>query len=124
MRLDQTELLYKIADIIGERAAKDYEQRSLQGYVSLATIEATAKPLVFSNVSLKWSPKHKAFYSEGSLGMSNAGRNDINGAFEGFMEVKKTEDGLTASCVEFTKNHLLGDIIFITLAAVLCGAES
>jgi len=49
--------------------------------------------LVFSNVALKWSSEHNAFYSEGKLGMSNIGRNDINGAFEGFMEVKKTEDG-------------------------------
>ena len=52
-----------------------------------------AKPLVFSNVNLKWSSKHKAFYSEGKLGLSNIGRNDINGSFEGFMEIKKTEDG-------------------------------
>lgn len=91
---DQTELLYKIADFIGERAVKDYEQKSLQGYVSLGTIAQLAKPLVFSNVNLKWSEEHKAFYSEGKLGMSNIGRNDINGAFEGFMEIKKTEDGV------------------------------
>jgi hypothetical protein len=91
---DQTELLYKIADFIGERAVKDYEQKSLQGYVSLGTIPQLAKPLVFSNVNLKWSEEHKAFYSEGKLGMSNIGRNDINGAFEGFMEVKKTADGV------------------------------
>jgi hypothetical protein len=90
---DQTELLYKIADFLGERGVKDYEQKSLQGYVSLGTLMPLAKPLVFSNVNLKWSPKHKAFYSEGKLGMSNIGRTDINGAFEGFMEVKKTEDG-------------------------------
>jgi hypothetical protein len=33
---DQTDLLYKIADIVGERAVKDYEQRSLQclGYLN------------------------------------------------------------------------------------------
>ena len=90
---DQTDLLYKIADFLGERAVKDYEQRSLQGYVSLGTLMPLAKPLVFSNVNLKWSPKHKAFYSEGKLGLSNIGRNDINGSFEGFMEIKKTEDG-------------------------------
>ncbi|HKZ37867.1 MAG TPA: hypothetical protein VJ184_09465, partial [Chryseolinea sp.] len=90
---DQTELLYKIADFLGERAVKDYEQRSLQGYVPLGTLMPLAKPLVFSNVNLKWSPLHKAFYSEGKLGISNIGRNDINGAFEGFMEIKKTEDG-------------------------------
>lgn len=91
---DQTELLYKIADIVGERTVKDFEQRSLQGYVSLGTIPQLAKPLAFSNVNLKWSPKHKSFFSEGKLGVSNIGRNDINGAFEGFLECKKNEDGV------------------------------
>lgn len=91
---DQTELLYKIADIIGERAVKDYESKSLQGYVSLATLPELAKPLVFSDVNLKWSPKLKAFYNEGNIGISNIGKNDINGGFEGFMEIKKTEDGI------------------------------
>lgn len=91
---DRTELLYKIADIVGERVAKDYETRSQQGYVSLGTLSETARPLTFANVNLKWSPKLKAFYSEGSLGLSNIGKNDINGAFEGFMEIKKNqEDG-------------------------------
>ena len=32
---DQTELLYKIANIIGEQAVKQYESQSLQGYVPL-----------------------------------------------------------------------------------------
>jgi hypothetical protein len=44
-------------------------------------------------VNLKWSKDHRAFYSEGNLGLSNIGRNDINGGFEGFLEVKKNEDG-------------------------------
>ena len=98
---DQTELLYKIADIVGERAAKDYESRSVQGYVSLGTLPELAKPLVFSNVTLKWSPKMKAFYSEGNIGISNSGKNDINGAFEGFMEIRKTEDGIPVFHVFF-----------------------
>ena len=68
---DQTELLYKIADIVGERAVKDYEQRSLQGYVSLSTIPQLVKPLAISNVNLKWSPERKAFYSEGKIGVSH-----------------------------------------------------
>lgn len=92
-RGDQTELLYKIADIVGERNAKEFETRSAQGYVSLGTMAETAKALTFANVNLKWSVSNKAFYSEGPLGLSNSFRNDINGAFEGFMEVKKTEDG-------------------------------
>jgi hypothetical protein len=90
---DQTELLYKIADIVGEKMVKEYEQKSLQGYVSLGTLPPLVKPLVFSDVHLKWSPKKKAFYSEGNIGISNIGKNDVNGGFEGFMEVRKTEDG-------------------------------
>jgi hypothetical protein len=90
---DQTELLYKIANIVGEKIAKDYEQKSQQAYTSLATIPQLASPIVFSNVNFKWSQARKAFYSEGTLGVSNVGRNDINGAFEGFMEVRKNEDG-------------------------------
>ncbi|HEY0742111.1 MAG TPA: hypothetical protein VGD40_11645 [Chryseosolibacter sp.] len=90
---DQTELLYKIADIVGEKLAKDYEQRSLQGYVSLATLPPLIKPLVVSNVNLKWSPAQKGFYSEGLIGISNIMKNDVNGGFEGFMEIRKTEDG-------------------------------
>ena len=90
---DQTELLYKIANIIGERAVKEYEAQSVQGYVPLSTLPELAKPLVFSDVKLKWSPQYKAFYNEGKLGISHIGKNDINGAFEGFMEIRRTEDG-------------------------------
>jgi hypothetical protein len=90
---DQTELLYKVADIVGERMVKEYEVKSQQGYVSLATLAPLVKPIVFADVNLKWHQKFKAFYSEGNLGISNIGRNDINGGFEGFMEAKKTEDG-------------------------------
>jgi hypothetical protein len=92
-RGDQTELLYKIADLVGERNAKEFEAGSAQGYVSLGTIAETSKALTFANVNLKWSVSNKAFYSEGPLGVSNSYRNDINGGFEGFMEIKKTEDG-------------------------------
>ncbi|MBL7849652.1 MAG: hypothetical protein JNN04_02035 [Cyclobacteriaceae bacterium] len=90
---DPTELLYKIADIVGERAAKDFEQRSLQGPVSLSTLPALTLPMVFSNVNLKWSQKHKAFYSEGPIGLSHLLKNDVNGGFEGFMEIRRNEDG-------------------------------
>ncbi|MCX8491749.1 MAG: hypothetical protein ORN54_11840 [Cyclobacteriaceae bacterium] len=90
---DQTELLYKIGNLIGERVTKDYEQKSQQGYVSLGTVQGLIQPLVFSNVNLKWSQDRKAFYSEGTIGISNSNQLDINGAFEGFMEIRKNEDG-------------------------------
>lgn len=90
---DHTELLYKIADVVGERLAKDYEQKSLQGYVSLSTLAPLIKSLVFADVNLKWHHKQKAFYSEGLLGVSHINKLDVNGGFEGFMEIRKTEDG-------------------------------
>jgi hypothetical protein len=90
---DQTELLYKIADLVGEKLVKDFEQKSLQAYTPLTSIPQLGRSLVFSNVNLKWSEEYKAFYSEGNLGMSNSLKMDINGAFEGFMELRKNEDG-------------------------------
>ncbi len=99
---DQTELLYKIANIVGERVVKQYETQSLQGYVSLGTLSELMKPLVFSDVKLRWSHEHKAFYSEGGrIGISNSGRNDINGRFEGFMEIRRTLDGASVFHVFF-----------------------
>src|SRR5690606_34540410 len=50
-------------------------------------------PIAFSNVQLKWSAERKAFYSEGKLGVSNILKHDINGGFEGFMEIRRNEDG-------------------------------
>jgi hypothetical protein len=91
---DQTDLLYKIGDIIGESAVKEFEQKSQTGYVSLSTLPQFMKPLVFADVNLKWHPKLKAFYSEGNLGISNILKNDVNGGFEGFMEIKRSEDGV------------------------------
>ena len=90
---DQTELLYKIADVVGEQLAKEYETKSLQGYTSLSTLPPLVRPIVISDVNLKWSPKQKAFYSEGLIGVSNILKNDINGGFEGFLEVRKDEAG-------------------------------
>ncbi|HCW07234.1 MAG TPA: hypothetical protein DGG95_07715, partial [Cytophagales bacterium] len=90
---DQTELLYKVANVVGEKMARDYEKKSQQAYTSLATIPQLAAPITFGNVNLKWSQKQKAFYSEGTIGVSNIGRTDINGGFEGFMELRKNEDG-------------------------------
>ena len=52
-----------------------------------------SQPLVFSNTNLKWSQKYKSFHSEGTLGMSNILKYNINGAFEGFMELRRNEDG-------------------------------
>ncbi|MEO1050884.1 MAG: hypothetical protein AAFX87_09660 [Bacteroidota bacterium] len=93
---DQNALLYKLAEIVGEKAAKQYEEQSLQEYVPLGTFnKAVSKPMVFSNIDFKWSQENKAFYSDGKLGLSNVLRTDLNAAFDGFMEIKRNEGGGT-----------------------------
>jgi hypothetical protein len=90
---DHTELLYKMANVVGEKTAKEYETRSLQNYFPLANVPGLAKPLVFSNIDIKFSQKFGAFYSTGALGLSNIFRTDINAALEGFLEARRGEDG-------------------------------
>ena len=91
---DPTELLYKVAEIMGEENTKNWEQATLQEYVSLGGYsKQTTKPLVFADVNLSWSAEHNSFFSNGLLGMSNIQTYDVNAAWEGFMEIGKTEDG-------------------------------
>ena len=93
---DPTELLYKLGDIIGDRETKVYEEASKKEYVSLGGFaKEVSRSLVFADVNLKWSDAYNAFYNEGKLGMSNILSSDINGAFEGFLEMKKDEAGGT-----------------------------
>jgi len=92
---DPTTLLYKLADVAGERAAREYEEASLEEYTSLGGFtNETSTTLMFPNLDIKWSNDHNAFYTDGKLGLSNILRTDINGAFDGFLEMKRTEDGL------------------------------
>lgn len=91
---DRTELLYLLAEIIGNRATKSYEERSKLNYVPLATMSPNlVKPFVFSNLKFKWSQDQTAFYNDGNVGLSNILRTDLNSQFEGFFEIRKTEDG-------------------------------
>ena len=91
---DKTDLLYKIANLIGDRATSAYEKNTSGDYVPLLSSSPNMiRPLVFSDVNIKWSDEHKAFYSVGDVGLSHILRNDINAAFEGFIEIQKSLDG-------------------------------
>jgi len=92
---DRTTLLYKLADMIGDKAAKDYEKRSAEAYTPLGNMSPKLiKPFTFSELRLKWSDEQKAFYNDkGVLGISNVLRNDINASFESFFEIRKGIDG-------------------------------
>jgi hypothetical protein len=91
---DPTTMLYKLADIAGERAAREYEKASLEEYVSLAGfVSETTVSLMFSNVDFKWSDSYNGFYNVGKIGLSNSDKVDINASMDGFMEIRRKEDG-------------------------------
>lgn len=91
---DPTTMLYKLADIAGERAAREYEKASLEEYLPLAGfVSETTVSLMFSNIDFKWSDSYNGFYNVGKIGLSNSDKVDINASMDGFMEIRRKEDG-------------------------------
>lgn len=92
---DRTTLLYNLAELIGDRPAKDFETKSNEGYVPLISMSPKlVKPFVFSDIQMKWDQEQNAFYNlDGTAGLSNVLRNDINAQFEVFLEVRKGIEG-------------------------------
>jgi hypothetical protein len=91
---DRSTLLYKAAEVIGDRAAKEYEKRSLEDYTPLVSVSGELiRPLVISDVDMKWSDKHRAWYSTSKISVSNIMKHDINAKLDGFMEIKKVDGG-------------------------------
>lgn len=85
--------LYKIAEIIGEKATVEYDRRSQEDYLPIAAFTSKmAGSMVFSNVDMEWSTTHKAWYSKGKLGLSNILKADINAAIDGFIELKRSDE--------------------------------
>jgi hypothetical protein len=91
---DKTAMMYKLAEIIGERPTLEYEKRSLQEYVPLLeSSNLLMQGMTLSDVDMKWSTDNKAWFSTGKVGLSNIMRKDINARLDGFVEVKRTQDG-------------------------------
>jgi len=89
---DQSALLYKLADAVGEKEAQEYRRRSTSEFISLASVSSDlANSLVISNVNMKWSPVYNSWYSVGNLGVANILETEINGKLEGFLEIRKLE---------------------------------
>ena len=90
---DRAGLLYKIAEIVGEDAARSYEQRSMADYLPLhAAGPELVKSLTISGVNLKWSAERKSWYSNGKIGLSNVGTTDVNALVDGFIEIRHSFD--------------------------------
>ncbi|MGB3849137.1 MAG: hypothetical protein WA958_04170 [Tunicatimonas sp.] len=91
---DRTRLLYKIAELVGDEKAKEYDQASATEYTPVLSIDSRLEQTIgLSDVQLSWSPEQKAWYSTASLGISNVGFEDINGRATGYIEIKPTETG-------------------------------
>lgn len=86
--------LQKIADLAGEAAVRSYESKSERNYIPLMGISpAFDKTLVLSNVKLAYSKKDKAWYNTSRIGLSNLNKSDVNATVDGFLEIKKDQDG-------------------------------
>ena len=91
---DAARLNTKLAALIGQKAADEYVAKTAAGYKPLFEASSDlAAPMVLSNVNLRWSDPHGAYFSIGKIGMSNLGRSDINAQMEGVMEVRRTDVG-------------------------------
>ncbi len=91
---DDPETLYKLAEIIGERATVEYDKKSLVEYTPMAGFSPRLlKTIVIPNVNLIWTPKYKAWYSTGKIAISNILNIDVNAMVDGFLEIKKNENG-------------------------------
>ncbi len=90
---DPDAFLYKVSELIGDRATEEYSRRNTDGYLPISTFTPKmAGTLVFSKVMLEWSPEQKAWYSTDKIGLSNITKADINAAIDGFIEIKRTAE--------------------------------
>ncbi|WKN46045.1 hypothetical protein [Tunicatimonas pelagia] len=91
---DRTRLLYKLAEFIGDRAAREFDELSISEYTPMFSMgPQLEKTIVLADVQLVWSDEHKAWYSTSPLGISNVQETDINGQATGFLEIKPTDEG-------------------------------
>ena len=93
---DRSELIYRVAEFIGDEATRNWDESYQAVPISLVSASANeelTKDLVLTNVHLKWSEQHKAFYSEGKISVSNVSNIDLNMKLDGFVEIRKTPKG-------------------------------
>lgn len=91
---DKIELVAKLADAAGNKAAMDYEKATNSKYLPICqVILQFSKSIILEKVKLKWSKKNQAFYSVGKLAVNAVGGVNVNGKLDGYVEVKKTPNG-------------------------------
>ncbi len=91
---DLTKLFYKVGEIIGDKATKDYEALLSADYAPLVKMSRRLqRGIVLSDFDMEWSEEQTAWYSTGKIGVSSILSLDVNAKMEGYLEVSKTAEG-------------------------------
>ncbi|MDI9866187.1 hypothetical protein QM480_17725 [Flectobacillus sp. DC10W] len=91
---DKERLMSKLANLVGNKAVESIERRLKNEHVPVHTINSKLNTsLVFSKVNLRYSDQQSAFYSIGKLGLASIGGTDINSEVDGYLEIRKTNEG-------------------------------
>lgn len=88
---DKAVLAYRLADMAGDKAGKDYEKQNATRTVPIfQAIPKFNKSIFINDVTLNWSPKYRAWYSTGKIGVSHIQGTNINARMEGMIEIRYT----------------------------------
>lgn len=91
---DAEQLNRKLSALIGSKAVDAYVKLSAAGYKPLYDASPVLDaPIVLSNVNMHWSPVHNAYFSQGAIGVSNFGKNNINAQMDGVLEIRRSDAG-------------------------------
>lgn len=91
---DAENLNRKLSALIGSKGVDAYLKLSAAGYKPLFDASPTLDaPIALSSVDLHWSPVHNAYFSQGPIGVSHFGKNNINAQMEGVLEIRRSELG-------------------------------
>ncbi len=91
---NKKQIAQKMSDLASEKSAKDFLSANAMENKPLVSFDKSmAKAFCISEVKLRWSEEHKAWYNIGKIGVANVLKNDINFFFDGYLEIKKTTNG-------------------------------
>ncbi|TLU97865.1 hypothetical protein [Dyadobacter luticola] len=91
---DFEQSMQKLSALIGSKATDAYAKLTAAGYKPLFDASPILDvPMVLSNVDLRWSATHAAYFSQGPIGVAHFGRNNVNAQMEGLLEIRRGVEG-------------------------------
>lgn len=91
---DPDNLNRKLGALIGSKGVDAYVKLTAAGYKPIYEASPLLDvPMVLSNVDLKWSPAHASYFSQGPIGVSHFGKNNVNAQMEGVLEIRRSLEG-------------------------------